>query len=41
MGRVTERKLERYTQGVRKRKEGGGIGGDEWRGGRASRNNLR
>jgi hypothetical protein len=36
MGRGTEGKLESYPQGVEKRKEREGIGGDQWRGGRAS-----
>jgi hypothetical protein len=38
--RGTERKLEKYPQGVEKRNERGGIGGDKWRGGRASKKSL-
>jgi hypothetical protein len=41
MGRGTERKLEKHPQGVEKRKERGGIGGDKWRGGRASKSPSR
>jgi hypothetical protein len=36
-GRGTERKLEKYPQGVETRMERGGIGGDKWRGGSASK----
>jgi hypothetical protein len=41
VGRGTEQKLERYPQRVEKRKDRGGIGGDEWGCGRASRNTCR